>query len=164
MNDSMSCGSSGSFRRALLWYCLSSISPFQSRWESSFCVYKFEWVFYVGPSGVINTRIPSIRYWVVGLLVGKLENVPLRDKGIRRDSSDKYIEWSSTVVYLTCIFGISRNSKPTSLIINGGIRLCVIDWTYNVFIAIKRYVVIEYGQSYTTAASKIGKFSFFLLL
>ena len=105
---------------------------------------------------MINTGIPSIKSWVVGLLVGKLENMSLRDKGILRDSSEKYIEWSSTVGSLTFIFGIYLTSKPASLIINGGMRLFVIDWTYNKFLTIKSYVFIEYVQLYTMAVSSIG--------
>ena len=31
--------------------------------------------------------------------------------------------------------------------------LCVIDWTYNAFLASKRYVVIDYRQLYATTAS-----------
>ena len=106
---------------------------------------------------MINTGITSIKSWVVGLLVGKLEKMPLRIKGILRHSSEKYIEWYSTVGSLTCIVGISLTSKSASLIINGGMRLFVIDWTYNEFLTMKRYVFIEYGQSYTMAESTIGK-------
>ena len=57
---------------------------------------------------------------------------------------------------LKYIFGIYCTSNPASFIINGAIRLCLIDWTYNEFLAIKRYVFIEYGQSYTMSVSTIG--------
>ena len=69
----------------------------------------------------------------VSLDVGKYENVPHSNNGIRKLFSENNIEWYSTVGLLTFIFGVYCTVNPDSLSNKRGSRLLFIEGTYRAF-------------------------------
>ena len=69
-----------------------------------------------------------------GLDVGKYENSPHSDNGIRSPVSEKKIEWSSIVGSDAWIFGVSMTVIPASRSMKGGIKLWYMDGTCRAFL------------------------------
>ena len=93
--------------------------------------------------------------------VGKYENIPSSCIGIRSSvplpSAVDTIQWLSLIKFWRSmwILGTSFTFNPAYIITNGGIKLFIIEYTYNPFFTTIMNVSNVWGQSYTTTASTI---------
>ena len=76
----------------------------------------------------------------VGLDIGKYNNLPHSDNGIRKLVTGNNMEQSSTVRSLTCIFGVSCTLNTSSISKKVGSRLFFIEGTFREFLTSMMYI------------------------